>query len=409
MPTLIIDGESYEVDGSKNLLEVCIQLGLEIPYFCWHPAIGSVGSCRQCAVKQFQDENDQRGRIVMSCMTGIADGMIISLKDQATQEFRDLGIESTMANHPHDCPVCEKGGECHLQDMTNLSDHTVRFYDGKKRTHHNQQLGPFINHEMNRCIACYRCVRYYQDYAGGDDLQVLGASSHVYFGRDQDGTLENPFSGNLVEVCPTGVFTDKTYSRHYTRKWDLQTAPSICSHCAVGCNTSPGERYGTLRRVVNRYNGAVNGYFLCDRGRYAYEFVNSEQRVRNVFRKQGDRFEAISEDDGLKLLSHWTNNRNASGTAIGIGSPRASLEANYALLDLVGKDNFYAGVSHDEQQANHSILNVLSNPPAQIASLEQVKQADAILILGEDILNTAPLLALSVRQATKNKGQTDSQ
>ena len=405
MPTLIIDGESFEVDGSKNLLEVCIQLGREIPYFCWHPAIGSVGSCRQCAVTQFQDADDQRGRMVMSCMTSVTDGMIISLKDPKTQTFRDQCIESVMANHPHDCPVCEKGGECHLQDMTNLSDHTVRIYDGKKRTHRNQQLGPFINHEMNRCITCYRCVRYYQDYAGGDDLQALGSSSHVYFGRDQDGPLENPFSGNLVEVCPTGVFTDKTYSQHYTRKWDLQTAPSICSHCSVGCNTSPGERYGTLRRVVNRYNGAVNGYFLCDRGRYAYDFVNSEQRVRNVFRKQGDRFEAISDDDGLKLLNHWAGHGSGSSAAIGIGSPRASLEANYALLDLVGKDNFYAGVSHDEQQANHSILNVLSNPPAEIASLQQVKQADAILVLGEDILNTAPLLALSVRQATKNKGK----
>ena len=411
MPTLIIDGESYDVDGSKNLLEVCIQLGLEIPYFCWHPAIGSVGSCRQCAVKQFQDENDQRGRMVMSCMTAISDGMIISLKDPATQEFRDLCIESTMSNHPHDCPVCEKGGECHLQDMTNLSDHTVRFYDGKKRTFQNQTLGPFINHEMNRCITCFRCVRYYQDYAGGDDLQAQGSASHVYFGRDQSGTLESPFSGNLVEVCPTGVFTDKTYSQHYARKWDLQTAPSICSHCAVGCNTSPGERYGTLRRVVNRYNGAVNGYFLCDRGRFAYDFVNSEQRVREIFRKRGDRFEAISEDDGLRLLSHWSGvgkgkgNAKGKGTAIGIGSPRASLEANYALQDLVGVENFYAGVSHHEQQVNQTILNVLSAPPADIASMAQVKQADAIIILGEDILNTAPLLALSVRQATKNKGK----
>ncbi|MEJ2416276.1 MAG: NADH-quinone oxidoreductase subunit G, partial [Exilibacterium sp.] len=114
--------------------------------------------------------------------------------------------------------------------MTEMSGHTFRRYDLGKRTHRNQYLGPFINHEMNRCIACYRCVRYYQDYAGGGDLQMFGAHHHVYFGRHCDGTLENPFSGNLVEVCPTGVFTDKTFSKHFTRKWDLQCAPSICQH-----------------------------------------------------------------------------------------------------------------------------------------------------------------------------------
>ena len=157
-----------------------------------------------------------------------------------------------------------------------MSGHNYRKYRFTKRTFTNQDLGPFINHEMNRCIECYRCVRYYRDLAGGNDLNVFAAHDHVYFGRAEDGTLENEFSGNLVEVCPTGVFTDKTLRSHYTRKWDLQTAPSICHHCGVGCNTIPGERYNSLRRILNRYNHDVNGYFLCDRGRFGYEFVNSK-------------------------------------------------------------------------------------------------------------------------------------
>ena len=183
-------------------------------------------------------------------------------------------------NHPHDCPVCDEGGECHLQDMTVMTGHDYRRYRFTKRTHRNQDLGPFVNHEMNRCIQCYRCVRFYRDYAGGGDFNVFGSHNHVYFGRHDDGALESEFSGNLVEVCPTGVFTDKTLKQHYTRKWDLQTAPSVCVHCGLGCNTIPGERYGTLRRIRNRYNGEVNGYFLCDRGRYGYEFVNSAARLR---------------------------------------------------------------------------------------------------------------------------------
>ena len=139
-----------------------------------------------------------------------------------------------MINHPHDCPVCDEGGECHLQDMTVMTGHNYRRYKFRKKTYRNQYLGPFVNHEMNRCIQCYRCVRFYRDYAGGKDFDVFGSQNRIYFGRYQDGPLESVFSGNLVEVCPTGVFTDKTLKKHYTRKWDLQSAPSICSFCGVG-------------------------------------------------------------------------------------------------------------------------------------------------------------------------------
>ncbi|MCO6442284.1 MAG: (2Fe-2S)-binding protein, partial [Nitrococcus mobilis] len=280
MAVIYIDDHPYTVDPRKNLLETCLGLGFDLPYFCWHPALDSVGACRQCAVKQYQDETDRSGQIVMSCMTPAANGTRLSINDPEARAFRASIIEWLMINHPHDCPVCEEGGECHLQDMTVLTGHTRRHYRFSKRTHRNQYLGPFIKHEMNRCIACYRCVRFYREYAGGDDLDVFAMHDNVYFGRHTDGTLENEFSGNLVEVCPTGVFTDKPLSRTYTRKWDLRATPSVCVHCAVGCNTSPGERYGQLKRIQNRYNGAVNGYFLCDRGRFGPGFVNSTARIR---------------------------------------------------------------------------------------------------------------------------------
>jgi NADH-quinone oxidoreductase subunit G len=259
MATIYIEGNPYEVEDGQNLLQACLSLGFDVPYFCWHPALGSVGACRQCAVKQFKDEDDTRGKIVMACMTPANDGTRISIDDPEIRHFRASVIEWLMVNHPHDCPVCDEGGECHLQDMTVLTGHAFREFRFNKRTHRNQYLGPLINHEMNRCIACYRCVRFYRGYAGGRDFDVFGAHNYVYFGRYEDGVLESEFSGNLVEVCPTGVFTDKTLKQHYTRKWDLQTAPSICVHCGLGCNTLPGERYGTLRRIRNRYNHQVNG------------------------------------------------------------------------------------------------------------------------------------------------------
>jgi len=394
MPVIYIDNKSYEVKEGKNLLEASLAMGFDLPYFCWHPALGSVGACRQCAVKIFKDEKDEHGKLMMSCMESVQDGMRISINDKTAKAFREQVIEWLMTNHPHDCPVCDEGGSCHLQDMTVMTGHDYRKFRYKKRTYRNQYLGPFIHHEMNRCIQCYRCVRYYHDYAGGDDLNVYAAHDHVYFGREKDGVLQSPFSGNLAEICPTGVFTDKTLKEHYTRKWDLTMAPSICQHCSVGCNIIAGERYGEVRCVLNRYNGEVNGYFLCDRGRFGYEFVNSENRIKQpvVRYLQG---EAVNEMELISFLKPILMQHEL----IGIGSPRASLETNFALRELVGEDNFYAGVSEFEAILTDRVIHILQSGAVHSASLKDIEQADAILILGEDIWNTAPMMAMAVRQS----------
>lgn len=402
MATIYIDGKPYEVKDGQNLLQACLTLGFNLPYFCWHPAMGSVGACRQCAIKQFKDEKDTRGRIVMACMTPADEGTRISLKDEQAVEFRASVIEWLMINHPHDCPVCDEGSECHLQDMTVMTGHDYRECRFKKRTHYNQDLGPFINHEMNRCIQCYRCVRYYRDYAGGRDFNVFACHDHVYFGRCGDGVLENEFSGNLVEICPTGVFTDKTFKKHYTRKWDLQTAPSVCVHCALGCNTIPGVRYGELRRIRNRYNHGVNGYFLCDRGRYGYEFVNCERRIREPLIRVPSSIKPVSVSKEEALKAAFVSSEE-SLSLIGIGSPRASLEANFALLKLVGRENFYAGLSDIDCDLLGLVLSVLKDGSVRTPSLGETKEADAVLVLGEDVTNTAPVLALNLRQLLYRK------
>ncbi|UFQ95918.1 NADH-quinone oxidoreductase subunit NuoG [Pseudomonas wenzhouensis] len=395
MATIHVDGKDFEVDGADNLLQACLSLGLDIPYFCWHPALGSVGACRQCAVKQYNDENDTRGRIVMSCMTPATDNTWISIDDEESKAFRASVVEWLMTNHPHDCPVCEEGGNCHLQDMTVMTGHNARRYRFTKRTHQNQELGPFIAHEMNRCIACYRCVRYYKDYAGGTDLGVYGAHDNVYFGRVEDGTLESEFSGNLVEVCPTGVFTDKTHSERYNRKWDMQFAPSICHGCSSGCNISPGERYGELRRIENRFNGSVNQYFLCDRGRFGYGYVNNADRPRQPLLAG----QAIGIDAALDKAAELLKGKRV----IGIGSPRASLESNFALRELVGADNFYSGIAASELANIRLIRDILQNGPLPTPTLRDIELHDAIFVLGEDLTQTAARLALALRQAVKGK------
>ncbi|HEY9528416.1 MAG TPA: NADH-quinone oxidoreductase subunit NuoG, partial [Anaerolineales bacterium] len=395
MATLYIDDQPYEVKPGKNLLETCLSLGFDLPYFCWHPALGSVGACRQCAIKVYKNEEDKTGRLIMSCMEPVADNQRISIADAEASAFRANVIEWLMTNHPHDCAVCDEGGSCHLQDMTVMTGHAYRRFRYKKRTYQNQNLGPFLNHEMNRCIQCYRCVRFYRDYAGGHDLEAFASKNHVYFGRHEDGTLENEFSGNLAEVCPTGVFTDKTLKEHYTRKWDLTTAPSVCHHCSLGCNTIAGERYGSLRSITARYHGEVNGYFLCDRGRFGYEFTNAPDRIREpLIAKQPVNAEKMVEAVSATLLSH---------KVIGIGSPRASLESNFALKTLVGSDNFYLGVSVDEFNLGELILKILREGSVRTPSMREVEKADAVFVLGEDLTNTAPMMALAVRQAVRQK------
>ena len=405
MATINVDGQQYEVKEGQNLLHAVLSQQLNLPYFCWHPAMGSVGACRQCAIIQYADEDDERGRLGMACMTDVVDGMRISIAAPQAADFRESVIEWLMENHPHDCPVCEEGGECHLQDMTVMTGHSVRKYRGTKRTWENQNLGPFIGHEMNRCITCFRCVRYYRDYAGGTDLSAFGSRSRMYFGRSEDGPLESEFSGNLVEVCPTGVFTDKPFATHYTRKWDLQSAPSVCPGCAVGCNVFPSERYGVLKRVQNRYHGEVNGYFLCDRGRFGSHFINSDQRIRHAgIRAEDGVFEASGASNAIaeavKLVTM---------DAVGIGSPRASFEANFALKKLVGEERFCTGLGDNEAMLIELALSIQREGGARTPSLTDVEAADAILILGEDVLNTAPRIALAVRQAVRAEAFTMAQ
>jgi len=399
MATLFIDNTPYEVKPGKNLLETCLTLGFDLPYFCWHSALGSVGACRQCAIKMYRDENDKKGKLVMSCMEPVTDKQRISVADPDAVGFREGIIEWLMTNHPHDCAVCDEGGSCHLQDMTVMTGHAYRRYAFKKRTHVNQYLGPFINHEMNRCIQCYRCVRFYRDYAGGEDLDVFASRSNVYFGRQQPGTLESEFSGNLSEICPTGVFTDKTLKQHYTRKWDLTMAPSICQHCSLGCNTIAGERYGKLRMIANRYHGDVNGYFLCDRGRFGYEFVNAPDRImKPMHLNQPMDGESLVKDVAALLKN---------SKVIGIGSSRASLQSNFALKKLVGKANFYQGVSDLEHKLMKLLVSILKEGPARTLSMKETEEADAVFVLGEDLTNTAPMLALAIRQSVRQQPMSD--
>jgi len=395
MPKLKIDGIEIEVEQGTKVIEAAARLGIIIPRFCYHKGLGSVGACRMCAVKFV--EGPVKG-VQMSCMTDSQDGMVVSTTDEEAVDFRKHVIEWLMMNHPHDCPVCDEGGHCLLQDMTVAGGHGIRRYLGKKRTYRDQYLGVFVQHEMNRCIHCWRCRRFYQEFAGYRDLGAMQIAYHTYFGRFQDGPLESPFSGNLIDICPTGVYTDKP-SRFTGRRWDFERGPSLCIHCSLGCHIITSTRYREMVRVEARFDESVNGYFICDRGRYGFYYTNHPERPRRprVGTEEVSWEKAIQR--AAEKLSEITEKNGVVSVAC-LGSTRSGLE-NQAMLKRFcelqgwGEPKYFMDPSIERK-----VRKAASRLDKKLAvSMREIERADFIIAAGADPVNEAPMLTLAMRQA----------
>ncbi len=400
MPTLKIDNQTITVPEGKTVLEAAEELGIVVPHFCYHKELGAVGACRMCAVNV--EEGTFTG-LKMSCLIKVEEGMVVSTIDEKSSTFREHVGEWQMMNHPHDCPVCDEGGECQLQEMTISSGHSQRRYEGPKRTYQNQNLGPFIAQEMNRCIQCYRCVRTYQEFCGGRDFGVLGSRNRVFFGRFKDGMLESDFSGNIVDVCPTGVFTDKTY-RFKSRFWDLQEAPSVCPHCSLGCSTVAGGRYREIQRVRGGDNPAVNGSFICDRGRFGSSYVNHPERPR-LARVNGQIATVSDALDALQVKAKETIREHGRDSVLLVGSERASLETNWLLMEWAKVLGCQEPVLNPHERNREAASVAAHDLSDRLASLEQIRHSDVIFVAGADPLAEAPMLAVAMRQAARNGAQ----
>ncbi len=401
MPKLIIDRRPIEVPAGTKVIAAAERLGIMIPRFCYHPGLGSFGACRVCAVMFL--EGPVKG-VQMSCMEEAKDGMVVSTTDPEAMEFRRYVIEWLMMHHPLDCPVCDEGGHCLLQDETISGGHGLRRYLGPKRTYHDQYLGDLVQHEMNRCIHCWRCRNFYQEFAGYRDFGVMQIGNRMYFGRYRDGPLESPFSGNLIDVCPTGVLTDRP-ARFSGRRWDFERAPSLCLHCSLGCNTTGSARYRAVVRQEGRFHEAVNGHFICDRGRFGLFYESHPERPRRA-RIAG------AEVDGPEALAVAAARlagiveRFGPGAVACLGSARSSLETQAMLQRFCRalgwpEPRFFALPSREAK-----VRAAVSRLDARLAvSMRELEEADFILALGADPVNEAPMLALALRQAWRRGAQ----
>jgi NADH-quinone oxidoreductase subunit G len=398
MSKLVIDDREIEVAPGTKVIEAAEKLGIMIPRFCYHPALGSVGACRVCAVKFLQ--GPFKG-VQMSCMVAAQDGMVVSTTAKEAVDFRKYVIEWLMLHHPHDCPVCDEGGHCLLQDMTVSGSHGIRRYLGKKRTYADQYLGPLLQHEMNRCIHCYRCARFYQEFSGYRDLGVMQSANQIYFGRFKDGVLESPFSGNLSDICPTGVYTDKP-SRFLGRRWDYERSPSLCINCSLGCHTVASCRYRKVVRQEARFSNSVNGHFICDRGRYGFFYADLEQRPRRAIIDG----EAVAVDQALNVLEQRLEtvmNKAGAEAVACAGSSRSSLETLAMLKRLCQTKGWPPPAYFVDTAITRKVKSAVARlEPDLMVSLREIESADFVAVVGADAINEAPMLALAMRQARQN-------
>src|SRR5262249_44480289 len=292
--TLTINGQTIEAPKGTLLVEAAKLINLEIPIFCYHPKLKPVGACRMCLV-----QIEKLPRLQTACTTPVAADMVVHTNTPDVIAAQNGVIELLLANHPLDCPICDKGGECPLQDNTfGYGRGESRFTEAKRHKEKAFPLGPEIVLDRERCIMCYRCVRFHQEIPGDEALAAVdrGADSEIATLNDEPYT--SLFAGNTIELCPVGALTSRRY-RFKARPWDLVRTASVCSGCAVGCNVDVNSRSETVLRLTSRRNPAVDDGWLCDRGRFETLPAPPEVRATRPMVRRGDTLEVTTWNEAL--------------------------------------------------------------------------------------------------------------
>lgn len=337
---LIVDGKPVQVPAGTSILEAVLRTGGEIPHFCYHPKLRVVGSCRMCQV-----EVQGTPKLVISCATPVAEGMEVFTASERVKKARNAVLEFLLLNHPLDCPVCDKGGECPLQDYTlKFGPGESRFIEQKIHRIKHQPIGPFIIFDAERCILCTRCVRFCQDVVETSELGVFGRGDRSEISLFPGQSLDNNYSGNVIDLCPVGALTSRDY-RFQARPWDLvKQVPSICGLCSAGCNITVDVRHKQqgqqILRIRPRVNDEVNGHWICDEGRFGFHFAEDPGRIgMPLIQRDGELLpvswnEAIGRiaDDLIRIL------REKGAEAIGvIVSARLTNEEAFLIRQLFGE------------------------------------------------------------------------
>jgi NADH-quinone oxidoreductase subunit G len=392
--TLVVDGREVTAPEGTMLVDAAKHGDVEIPVFCYEPKLGEpVGACRMCLV-----EIEGMPKLQTACSTPVRDGMVVYSQTDRVKEAQNAVVEFLLINHPLDCPVCDKGGECPLQDIAlGWGPGKSRFTDPKRHFQKPLELSPLVAIDRERCILCYRCVRFSQEVAEDEQLQLIERGDKTFVGTFDERPYIAPFHGNITELCPVGALTSYTY-RFRARPWDIEDAGSICTLCPSQCNVKFTVRDERVLRVLARDNAEVDDGWLCDKGRYGFQMFNSAERITRPMVRAGDgSLSPISWEEAVKRVADGFRNAGARSAALASGG--TSNEEGWLLQRIVraaGSPN----VDCSPNPADTGLLGELSRPDhgARMADLDH---ADAILVVGTDPLHEMPILDLRIRKAVR--------
>jgi NADH-quinone oxidoreductase subunit G len=392
--TLIIDGREVSATEGEMLHDAAKRGDVEIPVFCYEPKLGDpVGACRMCLV-----EIEGIPKLQTSCSTPVRDGMVVHTRTDQVKHAQSAVVEFLLVNHPLDCPVCDKGGECPLQDISmGWGPGKSRMTDQKRHFEKPIELSPLVAIDRERCILCYRCVRFSQEIAEDEQLQLLERGDRTFVGTFDDRPYVAPFHGNITDLCPVGALTSYTY-RFRARPWDIEQAGSVCTLCPSQCNVSFTVRDEKVKRVVSRDNAEVDDGWLCDRGRYGFEMFGAEERVRGPRLRGGA--EATWEQAIAKAAEALKHGGAQSAAIVGDASNEEGYLVQRIVRDALGSPNIDSRPSRGPSRETQVRLD----DPDLSAKVRDIDNAEAILVVGTDPLHSSPILDLRVRKAIRRNG-----
>jgi NADH-quinone oxidoreductase subunit G len=396
--TITVDGRPHEAQPGQLVIEACEDAGTYVPRFCYHPRMTPVGMCRQCLVEV---EGPRGPMMVVSCMTNVAEGQVVHTETPTVKRAQEGVLEFLLANHPLDCPVCDKGGECPLQDQAfSHGPGESRYIEEKRHYEKPIPISDLVFLDRERCILCDRCTRFADEVAGDKLIHFVNRGNETQINTFPDEPFSSYFSGNTVQICPVGALTSTQY-RFKARPWDLDQTESTCTTCAVGCRTVNQASRDELLRKQGVDIDPVNWGWLCDRGRFDFEAVNSSDRLSEPMVRTADGLTATNWNTALAAVASMIDDANRAGgpTSIAVlGGARGSNEDAFAWArlahDVIGTPNVYA------QMGDGLPAGLLGMPRATI---DDVASATTIILLGPDLKEELPVLYLRVRDAAEKR------
>lgn len=390
---ITVDGKKLTVPAGTLLIEACKSVGIEVPSFCYYPGLSLQGACRMCLVRV-----EKMPKLQTACTTVVGEGMVVTTDSDEVRQARKAMLELVLANHPLDCPVCDAGGQCELQDMTfSYGAAESKFIDIKNHRE-EQQWSPVVYFDRPRCILCYRCVRVCGE---GMDVWALGIQqrgSSSIIAPNRGDFLDCEECGMCIDICPVGALTSGAY-RYKTRPWEMKHVGTVCTHCGDGCKTTLGVRRSEtgmeIVRGDNRDKSGINGDFLCIKGRYAFDFANNEDRITTpLIKKDGKHVEATWEE-ALGLVAEKFKE---AGSSVGvIGSNRTTNEESYLLQKFARTVLKTNNIDHHRTADYPGFVAALAGAAGKTASMRDVFDAPAMLLIGNDPTLQHPLLAWQIR------------